>query len=351
MRWLLRYRFSLLALVLVSAALLYVFGGPLLFALRLYMITPSGPFEEYAAPQAPDYSDPYWWAALPDREDPADVSPDGLKLDAQDTAPADVFFIHPTTFISADGWNQPRDHDAANEMLNDWVLTAQASAFNGCCRVYAPHYRQATIASFMDTQGNGEKALELAYGDVVAAFNHYIETFNEGRPFIIAGHSQGARHTHRLIKEVLADELIQNQLVAAYTIGQPILPAERLAVCENSQQTGCQISWNSQTADAVTVIGREGGICVNPLSWTTDDALIPASENLGSVDFTAGGKVEKGIVDAQCKNGLLLLTDVDSQNFSHMPFGPGNYHRYEFSLYYMNIRENAQTRVASFLAR
>ena len=352
MYWISRHRYPLLAIVIALSIGIFTFGQPFMFALRVFMITPSGAFEDYALPPAPDYADSSWWAALPDRQDPADVSPAGLDVDRQSTAPADVFFVHPTTFITSEGWNQPtRDHIEANTMLNEWVLKAQASAFNGCCRVFAPRYRQATIASFLDTSGNGTKALELAYQDVVAAFNYYIENLGNSRPLIIAGHSQGAQHTHRLIREVLSEDLIRDRLVAAYTIGQPFQPGERLPVCETADQTGCQISWNSQTANARTVIGQPGGLCVNPLTWSTGEARASALLNLGSVDFTADSKVEQGVVDAQCKDGLLLLTEVVSENFAHMPFGPGNYHRYEFSLYYMNIRQNAENRVAAFLDR
>jgi hypothetical protein len=99
------------------------------------------------------------------------------------------------------------------------------------------------------------------------------------------------------------------------------------------------------------VIGRKDGICVNPLTWSADNAYTPASLNKGSIDFGAGGNIEEKVVDAQCSEGLLLLTEVNSENFNLMPFGKGNYHRYEFSLYHMNIRENAEARTAALLAK
>ena len=153
MAWFASHKLKLATAGLMLAVVLFFFGGPILFAIRVWMVTPSGDFAEHEAPAAPDYRQDEWWAALPSRNDPADVSPRGMDLDRQSEAKADVFYVHPTTFISADGWNQPKGHEAAETMLNEWVLTTQASAFNGCCRVYAPHYRQATIAAFFDLEG------------------------------------------------------------------------------------------------------------------------------------------------------------------------------------------------------
>jgi hypothetical protein len=100
-----------------------------------------------------------------------------------------VFYIHPTTYISRNGWNAPLDDRKANAETDEWVLPAQAGAFNSCFRVFVPRYRQATIASFYDTEGNGDQALDLAYEDVARAFENFLQNRNEGRPFILAGHS------------------------------------------------------------------------------------------------------------------------------------------------------------------
>ena len=351
MNWIARHWIKIAGIAVLGVLIFVLFGQQIVQSARIFWVTPSGSFEEYVQPAAPDYSDPDAWIALPDTVDRADVSPTGMDLDGQAEARADVFFLHPTTFIRRSGWNQPLDDQQSNEFLNSWVLPAQAAAFNGCCRVYIPRYRQATIASFFDLEGNGKKALELAYTDVVRAFDHFINNFSKGRPFILAGHSQGARHANRLLNEVISSEMISNQLIAAYTIGQPIAPNGNLPVCSSATQTGCQIGWNSQTRDAVTVIGRSDSICVNPLTWTSGNGYAPAELNLGSVDFGADAAVEEKIVDAQCEDGRLLLTTVSSNNFQSMPFGKGNYHRYEFSLYHMNIRQNAMARVGAFLAR
>ena len=344
------------ALIIAALALSIIaitFRGPILIRTFFWYITPGDAFEAYTPPPAPDYAEDRAWLALPSVRDNADVSPAGLSLDRQATAMADVFFVHPTTFTSSEGWNQPPDHAESLQRLRDWVLPAQAGAFNSCCRVFAPGYRQATLASFVDQEGDGGKALDLAYRDVETAFRNFLETRNNGRPFILAGHSQGAKHLAKLLNEAAPADVIADRLVAAYLIGQAIPSAgpdaPPLPVCETPTQTGCVISWNSQTAEAKNGLAQPDSICVNPLTWTNAAAGFDA--NLGGVDFVRNGAVEVGVADARCDAGRLLLTEVMSDNFSRMPFGEGNYHLYEFNLYYMNIRRNAEARVEAFSAR
>ncbi len=348
-----RHRIKLIIAAGLLGAL-FLFRMPILMAAFFWHITPGDPFEAYAPPPDPVYSRNSAWLALPETEDTADVSPTGLDLDQQATAEADVFFIHPTTFTSGEAWNQPPDHEESLQRLRDWVLPAQAGVFNSCCRVFAPAYRQATLASFLDTEGDGDKALELAYSDVAAAFRNFLATRNEGRPYILAGHSQGAHHLSQLLREEATADEIANDLIAAYLIGRPIpasgSEAPPLPVCTTPTQTGCIISWNSQTADAAVEIGQPDSICVNPLTWTEGQAAV-WDANLGGVDFIRNGAIEPGVADARCDAGRLLLTEMKSDNFSLMPFGEGNYHIYEFNLYYMNIRQNAEERVKAFQRR
>lgn len=351
--WFRRHRLKLI-IAAGFLGVLFFFRTPILMTAFFWYITPGNAFEAYAHPPAPDYAQDSAWLALPGTKDTADVSPTGLDLDRQAMAGADVFFIHPTTFTSSEAWNQPLDHAESLQRLRDWVLPAQAGAFNSCCRVFAPAYRQATLAAFFDLEGEGGKALDLAYEDIAAAFQNFLAARNEARPFILAGHSQGARHLDQLLREAVTPDQIANDLIAAYLVGRPIPAsgpkAPPLPVCTTPAQTGCIVSWNSQTAQAAAEIGQPDSICVNPLTWT-DGQAATFEANLGGVDFVRNGAVEPGVADAKCDAGRLLLTDVKSANFSRMPFGEGNYHLYEFNLYYMNIRQNAEDRVSAFLGR
>jgi len=317
-----------------------------------YFLAPKHNFVEKPVPEAPEYQSSDHWAALPDRQDFADVRLDSLGTDGQEDAAVDVFFIHPTTYVGSDSWNQRMDDSQVNDLTDSWVMRDQASVFNECCSIYAPRYRQATLYSFLDETGSGEKALDLAYEDIRAAFLYFLENYNNARPFIIASHSQGSRHADKLLKEQVVDRGLLPQMVVAYLIGFSVDASNEVPVCERFDQLNCQISWNASTRDALLKLAQPGDICVNPLSWSTNEELVGAQENLGSVTFASEGGTQLNVADAQCSEGSLFVSAVESERFSsNMPFGPGNYHMYDYSYYYMNIRENVQKRIDVFLSR
>ena len=190
---------AVLAVATGTAAFLY--RDQITMMLAFGRLKPELSFAEATPPVAPDYSQPQSWAALPDRQDAADVLPGGDVQDRQAAAEVDVFFVHPTTFFGTAGWNQSLDDTSTNALTDTFVLRSQASVYNSCCRIYAPRYRQATIYSFMDRAGDGKPALQLAYEDVERAFDYFIEHYNQGRPFILAGHSQGSVHVRTLLRE------------------------------------------------------------------------------------------------------------------------------------------------------
>ena len=98
------------------------------------------PKEDYDAERLapePDYAKAESWAALPTKKDAADMVPPGSE-DAQASAPADVFFVHPTVWFDRRTWNDTLDNEKSLEMVDEIILSGQASAINGCCRVFAP---------------------------------------------------------------------------------------------------------------------------------------------------------------------------------------------------------------------
>ncbi len=340
---------KLIFILVMLAVAGYVFRGPLTFMLMRINLKPDQTFAETTAPTAPDYANPAHWAALPDKQDNADLTPPGIER-IDENAGVDVFFIHPTTYYTSDSWNQPLDHAEANEFTDEQVLPNQAAVFNSCCRVFAPRYRQATLFSFMDDSGDGEAALELAYQDVSEAFDYFLTHYSHDRPFVLAGHSQGAKHADRLLAEVISGTELEARLVAAYPVGFSIDGSNGIAVCETPTQTGCQVTWNTLGAEAETFGDPSSDICVNPLHWRNDGSRADFASNLGGVTFRDEFSVEPGVTDAQCIDGVLRVSEVRSDNYSAMMFGDGNYHVYDFSLFHMNIRQNAEARVAAYLS-
>lgn len=308
--------------------------------------------EPTSVPYPPDYSKSSNWAALPTEKDNADRTPGPELADFQQEAEADVFFFHPTIYWqkNAKPLNASLNDAKLNEKVDETTILFQASAFNKAGKIYAPRYRQAHLRCFfMKNKSAANAALNLAYEDLKAAFAYYLEHYNQGRPVIIASHSQGTRHAYRLMQEVFDGKPLQEKLVAAYLVGWPV-PAnsfENIPPCETPKQTGCICSWRSfrHGYTPENYMLGDSIIVTNPLTWTTDK--MPASKELnkGTIlrKFT---KIYPQIADAQIHNGMLWV---------HKPKFPGslfftrrNYHIADYNLFYMNIRDNARIRVEAF---
>jgi hypothetical protein len=334
---------------------------------------PSTKFAETPTPPAPDYADRASWGALPDMADATDVAPPGVPLADAKTAPVDVFFVHPTTFFSNSAWNQNLGDADTNRRTDMGPYRGQASAFSGCCAVYAPRYRQFTFSAVFNYDANSRAAEDLAYSDVRRAFRYYLDHYNHGRPFILASHSQGSRMLIRLIPELIDGTPLQKKLVAAYVVGNWIPQSwfdrqKTIKPCESATDTGCVLTWSTlgedadadkQRHDFVARNGyppetaREHFVCTNPLSWTTDSKAVPATANLGG--WTPGQSdpprpIDPAVVGARCDNGALFITDPQPRAYHLVALPGGNYHNYDYQLFWMNVRQNAADRVKAYLA-
>ncbi|MEM1135290.1 MAG: hypothetical protein AAGI07_05575, partial [Bacteroidota bacterium] len=83
-------------------------------------------------PNAPNYSEPECWAALPSKTDWADYVPSESGFtDNQKVAEADVFYIHPTTALSLSTMKNARLNAKRFNKRTDFVILNQATVFNG----------------------------------------------------------------------------------------------------------------------------------------------------------------------------------------------------------------------------
>lgn len=357
-RWLWRalLGLALLLLLLVTLAVLCF------ERLVLLAMTPRGPFDPAAVPPAPDYADPSAWSALPGRDDAADVAPPGVPTIDPSAAPVDVFYVHPTTHIGPT-WNGRID-DAALADTTDRVATRiQASAFNGCCAVYAPRYRQASGLVYSHPSDDGERAADLAYADIDAAFTEFLARRGRARPFILAGHSQGAWLAWRLLRDRISGSALSDSLVAAYLPGAalPKQPAPGVPACAAPEQLGCVASWNARAPGYARGAFEfreppEGRLCVNPITWREDQADAPASASAGAVFLDAEvPALLPGFAGARCQDGTLVVTELGEVPRDFMSrlldraLGPGNYHPIEYQIYWADLRRNADARVAAWL--
>jgi len=325
-----------------------------------WLMTPGGAFDAANAPPAPDYALSSSWAALPWKKSRADSVPpdDGTAVDP-DEAPADVFFLHPTTYFWRTHWNAPTG-DWLTHIITGATLAADATVFNGTARIYAPRYRQMTLAGFELPDGRSE-ALDLAYYDVRRAFLHYLDTWSDDRPLILAGHSQGSRLLLRLIDEFFRSGPLRERLVAAYIAGMRVWPYLRgtVPVCATPEQTGCFVSWRSYAEGANANLDINPGeaaegdtVCVNPINWIPGGSA-PASENLGAIPLPmvwGPSALVPGFTGARCEKGVLRVDPPWRAGFL-VAHPDGDWHAYDYALFYANVRANAELRVRSFLGK
>jgi hypothetical protein len=358
--------FVLTLLIVGAAFAIFQFGGNVL----LGSATPRGHFEAAQAGNGPDYAQPASWVARPGIPDnPSewrptnDVRVDPIAIDAR------VFYIHPTTYLERDRWNAPLFAGNDTEFRTRLFVQSQASAFNQNAEIWAPRYRQAAFGAFLLKSDDAQKALDLAYSDVSAAFDEFLRQVPKESPIILAGHSQGALHLERLIREKVAGKPIARRIVAAYVIGWPIsigadLPALKLPACRTPDDSGCILSWMSfgdpanpdlilkdwsKSAGLTGIERRRDTLCVNPLTGTPGGTAPPGA-NPGTLvpsGNLVSATLEPGLVGAHCDKGLLILDGTIP------PLGPyvlpgNNYHVYDYALFWAAIRRDAERRLAGW---
>lgn len=365
-----RFLIAIVVLTLLAVAgafAIFQFGDEVL---RRQM-TPQGRFEAPPPSGAPDYAREESWIALPDDpQSPAEWRPPSYPPPTLAPRPARGFFIHPTTYLQGDRWNAPID-DPESSATAELFVRSQASTLSGASEVWAPRYRQAAYGAFLLDSRDARQALDLAYSDVIRAFDHFIGQVPAGEPLILAGHSQGALHLTRLLADRGAQ--LQDRLVAAYVVGWPVsveadLPAMGLPACEQPEQSGCLLSWQSfgEPGNPAIVLEawegtsgptgierrREDMLCVNPITGTRGGSA-PPQANPGTLVPTvdmASAELEPGRVGARCDNGFLTIGgDIPAMGPFVLP--GNNYHVYDYALFWGAIRQDAERRARAWLDR
>jgi hypothetical protein len=356
--------FILTLLAVAGAVAMFQFGDRVL----IRSAVPKGHFEAPPPQSGPDYTQTSSWVAHPDLpDDPSHWLPETVSPGPAGNAA--VFYVHPTTYLQRDRWNAPLAPGGDTEFRTRIFVQSQASAFNGAGEIWAPRYRQAAFGAFLLDSEDARNALDVAYRDVAAAFDRFIAESGD-RPIILAGHSQGALHLMRLLKDKVAGKPITSRVVAAYVVGWPVstvadLPALGLQACQGPDQGGCILSWLSfgdpanpelvlnSYEDSAGLAGRERErddlLCVNPLTGSQSGAA-PPQANPGTLVPTAdlmSAILEPGRVGATCDKGLLMLNgDIPALGPYVLP--GNNYHVYDYALFWGAIRQDAGRRLAAW---
>jgi len=286
--------------------------------------------------------------------------PDGGDSPYAAAAPVDVFFLYPTCFFTEGDRCLASDPDMRREAR--FLREAHFGIFEGT-NVYAPFYRQLGINYIVNVAWNngfpsiGAELQKTPVADAVAAFQYYLTHYDRGRPIIFASHSQGSMTMGYLllwIRENRPD--IFGRMIAAYLIGFPIvdayLDAVGLPFAQGADDTGVIISYNTESPTAAlspfTSFTR-GIYVINPISWRRDETPAAKSDSLGSrVRFNYNAPV---FLPAFAGARLSLdrgsvVTDADVTAGS--PWPEGVLHRYDYDLFYENLKRNVAGRIAAW---
>lgn len=312
-----------------------------------------------AVPAAPDYASDMAWAFTPEHPDHPEKA-------------VDVFFA-PGTLLSGAGliYFDPADPD--HRALARRPRLTQASAFAAAGNIFQPHCRQVSMEMNLLPAPELMKAYAVPCADIQAAFHHYLERWNQGRPFILAGHSQGAIVLLELMKNTLADPELCSRLVAAYIIGYSVTAADLAAhpgmrLASGPDDTGVIVTYNTLAKGGTRGLTLlPGALCVNPLNWVNTPDYAPAGLHLGMVEFDDEGRFVREVprfTDAWIDPALgALVVGVcdltapeltDGGVCSAAPgdyFPPGDLHRRNISFFYRNLEENARRRAHAWLQK
>ncbi len=295
-----------------------------------------------------DYSLAQNWAARPG------AYPTGLAKHLQDTslhAKADVFYVYPTlnTKKSDKRWNVPLTDLEQQKKVLETALPFQGSAFAEAGRFFAPYYRSAHLRSYYVDGPEGKAALALAYADVRAAFLYYFEHHNNGRPIILAGHSQGSTHCGLLLQEFFDGKPLQNQLIAAYLpgIGISATDLQNIPLLTSPQTTGGYVTWNTfkkHIDKKAYNMWYKGKAVVNPVSWTLESTAAKAAHK-GFLYFDE--QVYPQLFDTHLIDGAIWI-DRPRGKFFFLSLTMRNYHIGDINLFWQDVHDNAILRARTF---
>ena len=308
----------------------------------------------YAA-DAPDYSLPDCWLQVPEI-----------------TKDVDTFYVYSTVYFDSSFEEGAPDYAALDnpEMLLGALgeYATNASVYEDSTNVFVPYYRQSGMRyanAVSKKTGNIDSALSgISYDDMSAALDYYFEKCNNGRPFIIAGHSQGSAMVRYILKNYFKKHPdYYERMVAAYAIGYSITKEDlesnpHMKFATGESDTGVIISWHTEGPKNVEENARNvavlpHGISINPLNWKCDETYAPASENLGSYLPNAESEMyEITDVGADAKvvlsRGVILTNTTYDQYGAAEFFGPQSFHEDDYTLYYNNLKANVAKRIAAY---
>ena len=301
-----------------------------------------------------NYADDSNWAFWADTE----------SVPPGNEAAADVFLICPTVGVGREGDRTLDLSSEKNRAAFVAALQMERGIYDGAAALYAPFYRQMTLAVYDLPAGEQAEPREIAYRDVEAAFVHYLAQSEPDRPLILAGFSQGSQHLLRLMEEFFDDPACQERLVAAYCLGWPVTEQDltqfpHLAMAQGEEDVGVIVSFNSESPETTaSLVVPEGmhTLGINPLNWRTDSLYADKSLNPGACLMNRDGSLKEerpALTGAYLDptRGTLKLPDLDPADWHSGLFPDGVYHLYDYQFFYRSLQQNVAVRTAAWAAQ
>lgn len=304
--------------------------------------------QQYLLPQPPDYGEDVSWYAA-----------------GKEDADAAVFYIAPTCIWD---WQDSCGNtchfmdtsDSLQRSRTDSAVSLAEKLLGQDCRFYSPYYRQVTMDSWSEAPEEVSRRFGIAFGDIRRAFRHFLDSISCGRPYILAGHSQGGRCVAELLKEDMTPQDYK-LMVAAYILGYPLneqdLRSAYIVPAAGATDLGVTVSFNSAASpDAVSPMFKGNLVCINPLNWKCDGTPAPASKDSGPVFFREDGTADtlfntiSAHIDTACMTVIvegLRKEDYFVPSIAGL-FPLGNYHVQELNLYFLEIQDNIRQRLAAY---
>ncbi len=257
---------------------------------------------------------------------------------------ADVFYLIPTSgadWVNEDGKvchffdiNKPEHRELMNTRFN-----MGHNIFGDSVNFFSPYYREITLEVWAGGNDSVNKYYPTTYSDVKAAFDYYMENWNDGRDFVLAGFSQGAKGVKELVKNMTDEQF--SRMKAAYVIGFPVLQedldaTERFKGATGADDLGVTISFNSaDDEDGIGPLFHNSTMIINPVNWSTGSDTVQVNDTVRNY--------------ISHEHMTIFVDGVDPNSvFSEAtaPLFPlGNYHLLELPLYGKYLRENMKLRL------
>ncbi len=290
-------------------------------------------------PTAPEYADVAQWF-ITDRHADCDI----FYITSTETG--DYTVAGGAVCHYADTRNDSTRRPIGDEMQGVDML------ISGTCNYYSPYYRQCSLQTFA-SDSLVQARLPIAVADVKRAFDYYITRLNGGRPFVLAGFSQGAMILLELLKQM--NDATFSRMVAAYAIGVTISQEQldacrRIVAAQGESDTGVTICYNSVRDTGCALPGwGHSVVAINPVNWRTDATPATLVTEPSPLIPLAQQHKDTLTVTLDQQSGLLLVDGFTGTDYILPLIGKeGNYHSREIWLYRNQLRDNIATRATHY---